>query len=143
MRQRQPIAAVEGQSQALRPPPRPFVGVPPRILNFTGREAELDRLDAVLLGDAGQTAVAQAAPVGRAAVQGMGGIGKTALAVEYAYRYRDLYAGIWCSKSNRSSAARCYVPALGRRYLRPRYRRRDNCLSVSRTFDSLPRALRA
>jgi len=44
-RRRRILAAAEGQSQALRPPPRPFVGVPPRIASFTGRDAELDRLD--------------------------------------------------------------------------------------------------
>jgi hypothetical protein len=40
-RRRRIIAAAEGQSQALKRPPRPFVGAPPRITNFTGREAEL------------------------------------------------------------------------------------------------------
>jgi hypothetical protein len=43
------IAAAKRQSQAAAPPPRPFVGVPPRIASFTGRSDELDRLDAVLM----------------------------------------------------------------------------------------------
>src|SRR5260370_34917508 len=37
------LAAAEGHSQALPPPPRPFVGVPLRIAGFTGRANELDR----------------------------------------------------------------------------------------------------
>src|SRR3984893_17647509 len=36
-RKRRIIAAAERQSQAAPPPPRPFIGVPPRIPNFTGR----------------------------------------------------------------------------------------------------------
>ena len=98
-RRKRILAAAEGQSQALRPPPRPFVGVPPRINSFTGRDEELDRLDDILIGGR-PAAVTQAAgpsagQIGRAAVQGMGGVGKTSLAVEYAFRYRDLYAGVW------------------------------------------------
>ncbi len=65
--------------------------MPPRIPSFTGRESALDRLDAILTG--GRTAAVT--QIGRAAVQGMGGVGKTSLAVEYANRYRDLYAGVW------------------------------------------------
>jgi TIR domain len=84
------LAALEGRSQALEPPPRPFIGVPPRIASFTGRTDELDRLDAILMRD---KPAAVTHSVGRAAVQGMGGVGKTALAVEYAHRFRGLYAG--------------------------------------------------
>ncbi len=88
------LAAVEGRSQALEPPPRPFIGVPPRIASFTGRADELDRLDAILIQE---KPAAVTHSVGRAAVQGMGGVGKTALAVEYAHRFRGLYAGVcWC-----------------------------------------------
>jgi tetratricopeptide (TPR) repeat protein len=97
-RERRILAAAEGQSQALKPPPRPFVGVPPRVANFTGRDAELDRLDAILTGGPAPTALAaetRATRIGRVVVHGMGGVGKTALAVEYAFRYRDLYAGVW------------------------------------------------
>jgi hypothetical protein len=55
-----------------------LLGVPRRIAGFTGRADELARLDAILTQDR-PAAVIQ---VGRAAVQGMGGVGKTALAVE-------------------------------------------------------------
>ncbi len=76
------------------------MGVPPRIASFTGRADELDRLDAILMQDK-PAAVTQA--VGRAAVQGMGGVGKTSLAIEYAHRYRKLYAGVcWCPAETRT-----------------------------------------
>ena len=80
------LAALEGRSQALEPPPRPFIGVPPRTASFTGRAGELDRLDAILIQD--KPAAVTQASVGRVAVQGMGGVGKTSLAVEYAHRFR-------------------------------------------------------
>jgi tetratricopeptide (TPR) repeat protein len=100
-RRRRIIAAAEGQSQALKPPPRPFVGAPPRIANFTGREAELYRLDSILLGGDKPAAITQAT-ISRAAVAGMGGVGKTSLAVEYAHRYREFYAGVWwCPSESR------------------------------------------
>jgi tetratricopeptide (TPR) repeat protein len=95
------LAALDGRSQALKPPPRPFIGVPPRIASFTGRADELDRLDAILMHD--KPAAVTQASVGRAAVQGMGGVGKTSLAVEYAHRYRSLYAGVcWCPAETRT-----------------------------------------
>ena len=93
-RKRRILAAAERRSSAERPQRRrgrTFVGVPPRIAGFTGRADELDRLDAILTQDR-PAAVTQ---VGRAAVQGMGGVGKTALAVEYANRFRNLYDGVW------------------------------------------------
>ena len=49
-RKRRIIAAAEGHSQALKPPPKPFIGAPPRIASFTGRADALDRLDAILIG---------------------------------------------------------------------------------------------
>jgi hypothetical protein len=101
---------VEGRSQALEPPPRPFIRVPPRIASFTGRANELDRLDAILMHD--KPAAVTQASLGRAAVQGMGGVGKTSLAVEYAHRYRNLYAGVcWCPY--RSLSFEDTTPAVG------------------------------
>ena len=99
-RKRRIIAAAERQSQAVPPPPRPFIGVPPRIASFTGRVDELDRLDAILMKE--KPAAVTQASVGRAAVQGMGGVGKTSLAIEYAYRFKGLYAGVcWCRAETR------------------------------------------
>jgi len=100
-RRRRIIAAAERQSQAAPPPPRPFIGVPPRIASFTGRAEQLDKLDAILTHN--KPAAVTQASVGRAAVQGMGGVGKTSLAVEYAHRFRGLYAGVcWCPSETRT-----------------------------------------
>ncbi|CAM5296174.1 hypothetical protein SCYAM73S_06148 [Streptomyces cyaneofuscatus] len=52
----------------------------PRNQVFVGRERELARLRDVLRPEDGRTAVV---------IHGMGGVGKTALVLEYAYRYRE------------------------------------------------------
>jgi tetratricopeptide (TPR) repeat protein len=93
-RKRRILAAAERRSSAERPQKRKgrtFVGVPTRIAGFTGRAGELDQLDSILT----QKRPAAVTQVGRAAVQGMGGVGKSALAVEYANRFRNLYDGVW------------------------------------------------
>jgi TolB-like protein/class 3 adenylate cyclase/Tfp pilus assembly protein PilF len=98
-RRRRLIAAAEHHSQGETPPPRPFLGVPPRIPVFTGRAEELERLDAILTRD---KAAAVTQTIGRAAVQGLGGVGKTTLAIEYAYYFRGLYEGVcWCPAETR------------------------------------------
>ncbi|WP_407702814.1 tetratricopeptide repeat protein [Streptomyces xylophagus] len=67
------------------PVPRTTASLPPRPLGFTGRSAELERLLPHLAPtDDGTTAL----PLLIFAVTGMGGIGKTALAVEAAHQAR-------------------------------------------------------
>jgi tetratricopeptide (TPR) repeat protein len=69
---------------------------------FTGREEILERLHATL--NAGKTtALTQA-------ISGMGGIGKTQTAVEYAYRYQDDYECIyWIKSESRESIISDFV----------------------------------
>jgi len=65
--------------------------------NFTGREADLKALRDSLL--AGKTAALVAALVEPQAIHGLGGVGKTQLAVEYAYRNGANYDVVWWVRS--------------------------------------------
>jgi tetratricopeptide (TPR) repeat protein len=85
------LAAARHEAPALPSAHRSFVGVPPRLSGFSGRMDALDRLDAILV----QERPAAVTQVRLAAVQGMGGVGKTSLAIEYAHRYRALHTGVW------------------------------------------------
>ncbi|MGD0608072.1 MAG: BTAD domain-containing putative transcriptional regulator [Streptosporangiaceae bacterium] len=67
------------------PAPEPPSQLPTACAGFTGRADELGALDRILTADG----AAQAAPV--AVITGMGGVGKTALAVTWARRERERY----------------------------------------------------
>src|SRR5947209_19989488 len=64
---------------------------------FTGREDELNHLHRALLAE---HTVALSHPLG---ISGLGGIGKTQTALEYAYRCRSDYSAVFCV--NASSVA--------------------------------------
>ena len=78
----------------MRPPsggvPLIWGNVPQRIKNFTGRDDILHRLRPVEPGEPRTVAV-----VLPHALQGFGGVGKTAVAIEYAHRYRSAYDLVW------------------------------------------------
>ncbi|MGP4048364.1 FxSxx-COOH system tetratricopeptide repeat protein [Streptomyces sp. 2A115] len=75
---------VEGDRTAQ---PRVWGNLPPRNFNFTGRGGLLELLDQRLRE--GTTAVLPEA------LHGMGGVGKTQLAIEYAYRHQSEYDVVW------------------------------------------------
>lgn len=60
--------------------------IPARAVTFTGRAELLGRLETALAG--GEPAVVQA-------IHGMGGVGKTTAAIEFAHRHRDRYDVAW------------------------------------------------
>ncbi|MEI6757387.1 MAG: FxSxx-COOH system tetratricopeptide repeat protein [Chlorobium sp.] len=70
--------------------------IPRRNPNFTGRESILDELR-ILLQSGQNTAITQQA------IYGLGGIGKTQLAIEYAWRNIAAYDLIWWIRSEDSS----------------------------------------
>jgi tetratricopeptide (TPR) repeat protein len=108
-KRRKPLIAPDFPSHPTMPAAsrRPsFPGALPAIWNipyprnpyFTGREELLTRLAAVLRS--GQTA-----GIGQPqAVSGLGGVGKTQIALEYAYRYYSDYDAILCTRADTQEA---------------------------------------
>jgi tetratricopeptide (TPR) repeat protein len=93
------VAAARGvaETPARQPPvrpPEPRAGIPPDPTpHFAGRETELAAIDAHLAGG------------GRAAVHGLGGIGKTQLVVRYIQERRDRYpAGVFWLRADLESS---------------------------------------
>jgi hypothetical protein len=83
--------------------------LPPRNPDFAGRAALLEELHATLAGG-GQAAVVQAATV-----HGLGGVGKTQLALEYAHRYAVDYDVIWWVAAEQPVAIPGLLAGLARR----------------------------
>jgi tetratricopeptide (TPR) repeat protein len=77
--------------------PALFGNVPPKNPNFTGRTELLEQLHAKLSSEGMTTAVLPHA------LHGMGGVGKTLLAVEYLYRYVQSYDLIWWIPAERTA----------------------------------------
>ncbi len=83
--------------------------VPPRNKNFTGRADILERLHGGASSNV--TAVLPGEPLPKA-LQGLGGVGKTAVAIEYAHRYRSEYEVIWWIPADQSALIPSSLAAL-------------------------------
>jgi len=86
------LATAEGRSVGRRRGNHIFHGVPPRNPDFTGRISLLAALHEKLDSVEKPAAITQAT---QAAIYGLGGVGKTSLAIEYTHLHIDDYAGIW------------------------------------------------
>lgn len=84
-----------------------LTNLPARNPNFTGREAMLDELHAALDRDP------TAAVVHTEAIHGLGGVGKTEFALEYAHRYADAYDIVWWIRAEVPTTAGADVVELG------------------------------
>jgi tetratricopeptide (TPR) repeat protein len=74
--------------------PQAFHNIPyPRNPYFTGRDQELDQIYSFFVAS-------KSNDICSLALVGMGGIGKTQLAIEYAYRYKDQYSAIYCFQAD-------------------------------------------
>jgi tetratricopeptide (TPR) repeat protein len=104
------VALKMGYVTVTNPPASTGIGpaiwgnVPQRNKNFTGREQILEQLR-----QGASSAVTAVLPH---ALQGMGGVGKTQVAIEYAWRYRSEYDLVWWIRSDQLPLVRSSLAAL-------------------------------
>lgn len=87
--------------------PAVWGNVPQRNKNFTGRADLLDNLRSKVT--AGATALVPHA------LHGLGGVGKTQLAIEYAYRYASEYKVVWWIRADQTALVRSSLAGLAQR----------------------------
>ncbi len=100
---------VPGNPQRSWSTARIWVGVPPRNKNFTGRSDILEQLRR-RTGD-GEPAVLLSGELPQA-LQGLGGVGKTAAAIEYAYRYAAEYDLVCWIRADQTPLVRAALAGL-------------------------------
>ena len=95
---------VPESSSALGPVPAVWGNVPQRNKNFTGRLE--------ILGQLRQGVSSAVTAVLPHALQGMGGVGKTAVAIEYAHMFRAEYELVWWIPADQPALVRSSLAAL-------------------------------
>lgn len=83
-------------------------GVPPRNPDFVGRSTDLHKIHGAL------RPTEPVAEIGVAAIHGLGGVGKTTLATEYAHRHAREYAGVWWAPAEDRPALFASLAQLGK-----------------------------
>ena len=108
--------------------------IPFRNPHFTGREKELAELRRRLVE--GSTAV-----IGQPALPlyGLGGVGKTEIAAEYAHRFRGDYALCWWVRCEREALIANSLLSLGRVLQLPDFRVEERDYSIGLVIDALNR----
>jgi tetratricopeptide (TPR) repeat protein len=96
-----------GEHEARRGLPAIMRGVPPRNPRFIGRDDLLRRLRDQLVDSSARTALLPHA------LHGLGGVGKTQLAVEYVYRYAGDYDLVWWVAAEDPAQVRASFVELG------------------------------
>jgi tetratricopeptide (TPR) repeat protein len=92
--------------------PQVWGGVPPRNKHFTGREDILAQVQRTLSQHSQSALVPQA-------LHGLGGIGKSQLAMEFAYRYQDEYQLVWWIQAYDERSIRRSLVSLAKRLRLP------------------------
>ena len=90
------------------------------VPGFAGREAQLAALEEALWRQGGTAALTDALdslPASAAAVKGLGGVGKSVLAREYAWRNRGRYQGVWWVRAERRETLADDLIELGARFI--------------------------
>jgi tetratricopeptide (TPR) repeat protein len=87
--------------------PEIWGNVPQRNKNFTGRTE--------LLADLRERVTAEVTALVPHALHGMGGVGKTQLAIEYAYRFASKYQVVWWVPADQTALVRATLAALAPR----------------------------
>ena len=116
----------------------PIFGLPARNCNFTGRETLLGELRNQLA--AGKSAALTAA-TRQVATHGLGGVGKSQLAIEYAWRWGADYSRIIWLQAETSG----YYPPRFRRVARPliwSYSSRNNSAELAAVIEAVHQHLR-
>ena len=101
----EPSSTATPESPSPRPGITPTGSTPRRHRGFTGRDELLTLIETRLLGEPWQPLI----------LFGLGGVGKTQLAVEYCHRHSDKYDLVWWIAAEERSQATVSLTALGER----------------------------